>query len=92
MPERSAPRSSLATAWQPNVAQSSASFNARAGTLRGLHYQAAPHGEAKLVRCTRGAIFDVAVELRPGSPTGRRATPAAQAVGASAARPARTGA
>ena len=45
------------------------SFNARAGTLRGLHFQASPHGEAKLVRCTRGAIFDVAVDLRSGSAT-----------------------
>jgi dTDP-4-dehydrorhamnose 3,5-epimerase len=45
------------------------SFNASAGTLRGMHYQAAPHGEAKLVRCTRGSIFDVAVDLRPGSPS-----------------------
>ena len=49
--------------------QCSTSFNARAGTLRGLHYQAAPHGEAKLVRCTRGAIYDVAVDLRPDSPS-----------------------
>lgn len=48
------------------------SFNARAGTLRGLHYQAAPHGEGKLVRCTRGRVFDVAVDLRPDSPTHRR--------------------
>lgn len=47
----------------------STSFNARSGTLRGLHYQAAPHGEAKLVRCTRGAIYDVFVDLRPDSPT-----------------------
>ena len=51
------------------VVQMSASFNARAGTLRGLHLQAEPHGERKLVRCTRGAIFDVAVDLRPGSRT-----------------------
>jgi dTDP-4-dehydrorhamnose 3,5-epimerase len=51
------------------VVQMSASFNARAGTLRGLHLQAEPHGECKLVRCTRGAIFDVAVDLRPGSRT-----------------------
>jgi dTDP-4-dehydrorhamnose 3,5-epimerase len=53
----------------PAVVQMSTSFNARAGTLRGLHYQAEPHGESKLVRCTRGAIFDVVVDLRPGSPT-----------------------
>jgi dTDP-4-dehydrorhamnose 3,5-epimerase len=51
------------------VEQSSTSFNARRGTLRGMHYQAAPHGEAKLVRCTRGAIYDVAVDLRPDSPS-----------------------
>jgi dTDP-4-dehydrorhamnose 3,5-epimerase len=51
------------------VAQCSTSFNVRRGTLRGLHYQAAPHGEAKLVRCTRGAIYDVAVDLRPDSPS-----------------------
>lgn len=45
------------------------SYNLRRGTLRGLHYQAAPLGQAKLVRCTRGAIFDVAVDLRRDSPT-----------------------
>ena len=49
------------------VVQCNASFNAVAGTLRGLHFQAEPHGEAKLVRCTRGAIYDVIVDLRPGS-------------------------
>jgi dTDP-4-dehydrorhamnose 3,5-epimerase len=54
------------------VAQCNSSFNARAATLRGLHFQAAPHGEAKLVRCTRGAIWDVLVDLRPESPTFRR--------------------
>jgi dTDP-4-dehydrorhamnose 3,5-epimerase len=52
-----------------NVVQCSISFNRSRGTLRGLHYQAAPHEESKLVRCTMGAIFDVAVDLRPGSPT-----------------------
>ncbi|HMK86089.1 MAG TPA: dTDP-4-dehydrorhamnose 3,5-epimerase [Steroidobacteraceae bacterium] len=52
--------------------QSSVSFNARRGTLRGLHYQADPHAEEKLVRCTAGAIFDVIVDLRRGSPTFRR--------------------
>jgi dTDP-4-dehydrorhamnose 3,5-epimerase len=51
------------------LAQCSLSRNPRAGTLRGLHFQHAPHEEAKLVRCTRGAIFDVAVDLRPGSAT-----------------------
>ena len=49
--------------------QCSVSFNRRRGTLRGLHYQAAPHEETKLVRCTRGAIWDVIADLRPGSPT-----------------------
>lgn len=53
----------------PVVAQCNASFNARSGTLRGMHYQAEPHGESKLVRCVRGAIFDVAVDLRADSPT-----------------------
>jgi dTDP-4-dehydrorhamnose 3,5-epimerase len=52
--------------------QSSISFNARCGTLRGLHYQAEPHAEDKLVRCTAGAIYDVIVDLRPDSPTARR--------------------
>ena len=51
------------------VVQSSVSFNGRRGTLRGLHYQAGPHEESKLVRCTSGAIYDVAVDLRPTSPT-----------------------
>lgn len=45
------------------------SFSQRRGTLRGMHYQAAPYGQAKLVRCTRGAVFDVAVDLRPDSET-----------------------
>ena len=51
------------------VVQCSTSFNARAGTLRGMHYQASPHGEAKLVRCTCGAMYDVIVDLRPDSRT-----------------------
>jgi dTDP-4-dehydrorhamnose 3,5-epimerase len=50
-------------------AQCSVSFNCRRGTLRGMHYQAAPHAEAKLVRCSRGAIYDVLLDLRPDSPT-----------------------
>jgi dTDP-4-dehydrorhamnose 3,5-epimerase len=53
----------------PTNVQSSVSFNARAGTLRGMHYQEAPHAEDKLVRCTRGAIYDVIVDLRPESAT-----------------------
>jgi dTDP-4-dehydrorhamnose 3,5-epimerase len=53
----------------PDVVQCNASFNARRDTLRGMHYQADPHGESKLVRCVRGAIFDVAVDLRPDSET-----------------------
>jgi dTDP-4-dehydrorhamnose 3,5-epimerase len=53
----------------PTIAQSSTSFTARAGTLRGMHYQADPHAEAKLVRCTRGAIHDVALDLRRESPS-----------------------
>ena len=47
----------------PAVSQCSTSFNLRAGTLRGMHFQAEPHDEDKLVRCTRGAIFDVALDL-----------------------------
>jgi len=54
------------------VNQCSVSFNARKGTLRGLHYQTAPHEEEKLVRCTGGAVFDVIADLRPESPTRRQ--------------------
>jgi dTDP-4-dehydrorhamnose 3,5-epimerase len=50
------------------VLQSNVSYNRRRGTLRGMHFQVAPHEEAKLVRCTRGALYDVIVDLRPGSP------------------------
>ncbi|HXV69293.1 MAG TPA: dTDP-4-dehydrorhamnose 3,5-epimerase [Nitrospira sp.] len=52
--------------------QSSISVNNRRGTLRGMHYQASPDEEIKLVRCTRGAIYDVIVDLRPASPTYRQ--------------------
>jgi dTDP-4-dehydrorhamnose 3,5-epimerase len=52
----------------------SVSFNREGGTLRGMHYQAPPFAETKLVRCIRGAIFDVAVDLRPQSPTFRKWT------------------
>jgi len=51
------------------LAQCSTSFNKRKGTLRGMHYQAAPFPETKIVRCTRGAIHDVIIDLRPDSPT-----------------------
>lgn len=53
----------------PGVAQCNLSFNHAAGTLRGLHRQVPPHAEGKLVRCTAGAIVDVAVDVRPESPT-----------------------
>ncbi len=49
--------------------QCNVSFNKRKGTLRGMHYQAAPHEEDKLVRCTMGAVHDIVVDIRPGSPT-----------------------
>jgi dTDP-4-dehydrorhamnose 3,5-epimerase len=51
------------------MVQTNVSFNHRAGTIRGMHMQVEPHGEAKLVRAIRGAIFDVAVDLRETSPT-----------------------
>lgn len=54
---------------ESSVAQSSISFNPRKGTLRGMHYQAAPFEETKLVRCTMGAIHDVIIDLRSGSST-----------------------
>ena len=57
---------------ETRIAQCSISYNARRGTLRGLHYQVAPSEEVKLVRCTRGAIHDVIVDLRPGSPSFKR--------------------
>jgi dTDP-4-dehydrorhamnose 3,5-epimerase len=56
----------------PRVVQCNISFNPKKGTLRGMHYQEATHEEAKLVRCTMGAICDVIVDLRPDSPTFRK--------------------
>jgi dTDP-4-dehydrorhamnose 3,5-epimerase len=53
----------------PKVVQCNISYNHRKGTLRGMHYQKAPFEEAKLVRCTMGAIHDVIIDLRPDSPT-----------------------
>ncbi|HLZ70241.1 MAG TPA: dTDP-4-dehydrorhamnose 3,5-epimerase [Dehalococcoidia bacterium] len=54
---------------QSAVVQCNTSFNYQRGTLRGMHYQLPPSAEVKLVRCTRGAIYDVIVDLRPGSPS-----------------------
>ena len=57
---------------EPRVAQCSLSSNAKAGTLRGMHFQEAPVSEAKLIRCVQGAVHDVVVDLRPQSATYRR--------------------
>ena len=54
---------------EASLAQCSVSYNAKRGTLRGMHWQAAPYGEVKIVRCSRGVIWDVIVDLRPDSPT-----------------------
>jgi dTDP-4-dehydrorhamnose 3,5-epimerase len=59
---------------ETNLVQCSVAYNSRSGTLRGMHYQVAPHEEVKLVRCTRGAAFDVLIDLRPDSSTYRRWT------------------
>jgi dTDP-4-dehydrorhamnose 3,5-epimerase len=56
----------------PEVIQRSISYNRTRGTMRGLHYQAAPHEENKFVSCSRGTIYDVVLDLRPDSPTFRR--------------------
>lgn len=56
----------------PRLVQCNTSFSQKAGTLRGMHYQVPPHAEAKLIRCTRGAIYDVALDLRGDSPTFKR--------------------
>lgn len=53
----------------PHLVQCSLSFNKKKGTLRGMHYQTSPHEETKLARCTRGAIYDVMLDLRPTSQT-----------------------
>jgi dTDP-4-dehydrorhamnose 3,5-epimerase len=53
----------------PRVVQANISFNKQKGTLRGMHYQLAPYAETKLVRCVRGALYDVIIDLRPDSST-----------------------
>ncbi len=57
---------------RPGFVQANVGFSKQKGTLRGLHYQTAPHQESKLVRCTGAAVFDVMVDLRPSSPTYRQ--------------------
>ena len=52
-----------------NFVQFNISFSKKAGTLRGLHYQIAPHQEVKLIRCTKGVLYDVIIDLRVKSPT-----------------------
>ncbi len=59
----------VANGLDPAVVQCNISYNGRAGTVRGMHYQAPPVSESKLIRCTAGAIVDVAVDLRPASAT-----------------------
>jgi dTDP-4-dehydrorhamnose 3,5-epimerase len=64
----------------PHMVQMNVGFSHQRGTVRGMHYQLAPHAEAKFIRCTRGAIYDVIIDLREGSPTfgqwyGRELTP-----------------
>src|SRR4051812_20990609 len=54
---------------ETRLAQANTSFNKRKGTLRGMHMQRPPHDEAKMVRCTRGALYDVIIDLRADSPT-----------------------
>jgi dTDP-4-dehydrorhamnose 3,5-epimerase len=56
----------------PGLVQCGTSFNKRKGTLRGMHYQMSPHQEAKLIRCTRGSIHDVVIDLRLDSPNHKR--------------------
>src|SRR5688572_14235869 len=68
------PQESAAAGAPFTPVQTSVSRNPAPGTLRGMHYQAAPHAETKLVRVTRGRVFDVAIDLRPDSPTYRRWT------------------
>jgi dTDP-4-dehydrorhamnose 3,5-epimerase len=71
-PVRSAATSSPPPGCAGDWVQCNVSYNARAGTLRGMHWQADPHAEAKLVRCTAGAAYDVIADLRPDSPSYRK--------------------
>ncbi len=57
---------------EPALAQCNLAFNHKRGTLRGMHFQAAPHAQAKIIRCTRGGLLDVIVDLRPESPAYRQ--------------------
>lgn len=59
----------IANGLEPMVEQCNLSFNYKKGTIRGMHMQIAPHPEAKYVRCIRGAVMDIIVDMRPGSPT-----------------------
>jgi dTDP-4-dehydrorhamnose 3,5-epimerase len=63
------------------LVQCNVSYSPRKGTLRGMHYQVTPNAETKLIRCTRGSIFDVALDLRPESPTFKRWTSAVLTAG-----------
>jgi len=65
-------REFTANGLNPDLVQSSISFNPHRGTLRGMHYQREPYGEAKVVRCTMGRIYDVTIDLRPESATFRQ--------------------
>jgi len=66
------PREFEAHGLDSRIVESNISFNKKRGTVRGMHYQAAPYGQAKLVRCTAGAIFDCVIDLRPSSATFRQ--------------------
>lgn len=63
------PREFEAHGLDARLAECNISFNKKRGILRGMHFQTAPRAQAKLVRCTAGAIYDVAIDLRPASPT-----------------------
>lgn len=62
----------MAAGLNPHLVQCNISFNNKKGTIRGMHYQTEPYSEAKVIRCTMGAIYDVALDLRPTSPTRHR--------------------